>query len=98
MTELNSCPGCNQKNKCQETYQRLGKAHGQSIALGSAFAFLLPLLIFIISLGVFDRILAGTTELNNLRTAFNFLLALFVTFVVMLTIKLISKQLGKKST
>ncbi|MDD5328152.1 MAG: hypothetical protein PHY02_10130 [Phycisphaerae bacterium] len=95
MAELKSCPGCNQKNKCQETYQQLGKVNGQSIALDSAVAFLLPLLFFVVSLGIFDRILAGTIELKDLRIAISFLLALSVTFAVMLTIKLISKQLGK---
>ncbi|MFA5240475.1 MAG: SoxR reducing system RseC family protein [Phycisphaerae bacterium] len=95
MAEPKSCPGCDQKNKCQETYQQLGKAQGQSIALDSVVAFLLPLLIFIVSLGIFDRILAGTIELKDLRIAISFLLALFVTFTAMLIIKLISKHLGK---
>jgi len=95
ITELKSCPGCDQKNKCRETYQQLDKAQGPSIALDSAVAFLLPLLIFIASLGIFDGILAGTIELKNLRIAISFLLALFVTFAAMLIIKLISKRLGK---
>jgi uncharacterized membrane protein len=95
MTELKSCHECEQKHKCQEIYQQLGKSEGPSVALKSVVAFLLPLLVFIVSLAVFERILAGTTDIKGLRIALDFLLALLVTLITMLIIKAISKRLNK---
>ncbi|MDD5063219.1 MAG: SoxR reducing system RseC family protein [Phycisphaerae bacterium] len=95
MAELKPCQECDQKHKCQDIYQQLGKAKGPSVVFKAVVAFLLPLLIFIVSLAAFERILAGTTDLKSLRTALDFLLALSVTLVAILIIKAISKRLNK---
>jgi len=95
MAELKSCQECNQKHKCREVYQQLGKAQGPSVAFKAVVAFLLPLLIFIASLAAFEGILAGTTDIKGLRIALDFLLALSVTLATMLIIKVINKRLNK---
>jgi hypothetical protein len=95
MAELKSCQECDQKHKCQDIYQQLGKARGPSVAFKAVVAFLLPLLIFIVSLAVFEGILARITDIKGLRIALDFLLALSVTLATMLIIKVISKRLNK---
>jgi uncharacterized membrane protein YbhN (UPF0104 family) len=95
MAELKPCQECDQKHKCQDIYQQLSKAQGPSVAFKAVVAFLLPLLIFIVSLAVFERILAGITDIKSLRIALDFLLALSVTLATMLIIKVISKRLNK---
>jgi len=51
--------------------------------------------IFIASLVVFDHILAKAMNAEKLQTALGFLLALSVTVVFILIIKVINRQLSK---
>jgi hypothetical protein len=95
MAELNHCRECEQKQKCQEVYEQLGKAQGPSVALKAVVAFLLPLLIFIASLAAFEGILAKITDKKELRIALGFLLALAVTLAAVFIIKAISTYLNK---
>ena len=95
MAELKPCQECDQKHKCQEVYQQLGKTQGPPVAFKAVIAFLLPLLIFIVSLAAFEGILARTTDIKDLRIALDFLLALSVTLATMLIIKAVSKRLNK---
>lgn len=95
MAELKSCQECNQKHKCQEIYQQLGKAQGPSVVFKAVVAFLLPILIFIASLAAFEGILVRTTDIKDLRIVLDFLLALSVTLAMVLIIKVINKHLSK---
>ncbi len=95
MAEPKPCQECDQKHKCQDIYQQLGKAHGPSVAFKAVVAFLLPLLILIVSLAVFEGILSRITDIKSLRVALDFLLALSVTLTTMLIIKAINKRLNK---
>jgi len=92
MDQLKFCQECNQRNKCQETYQQLGKAEGSSVTFKVVAAFLIPILVFITSLVIFEHILAGMIETKELRIAFDFLLAMAVTLAVVLIIKVINKS------
>jgi hypothetical protein len=91
MAQLKSCQECDQKHQCQEIYQQLGKARGPSVAFNAIAAFLLPILVFIVTLAIFEKILAGIIDIKELRIALDFLLVLSVTFVVIL----INRQLNK---
>jgi len=95
MAELKSCQECDQKHKCQEIYQQLGKAQGPSVVFKAVVAFLLPILIFIASLAAFEGILVRITDIKELRIALDFLLALSVTLAMVLIIKVINKHLSK---
>jgi hypothetical protein len=95
MAQQKSCQECNQKHRCQEIYQQLGKAQGPSVVFKAVVAFLLPISIFIASLAAFEKILAGTTDIKELRIALNFLLALLVTLAAVLIIKVINKHFNK---
>jgi len=86
--------GCDQSNKCQEIYRKLGGVKGPSIALKVIVAFLLPLIVFIVSLAVFERVFAKSISTEGLRTAISLLAAFVVTFVFILIIKVIGKRMS----
>ncbi len=108
MIQQEFCQDCHQKHDCQEVYRQLGHATCPSVVRKVIAAFLLPLIVFIISLAVFDEIIAaaggnilrssqdgnpaGTQEL---QTAISFLMALLTTFVCVLVITVINRRLGK---
>lgn len=87
MAEQRFCQNCNQKHDCREVYQKLGNTKGPSVVLKAVVAFLLPILVFIGCLAAFEAILS--------RAAVSFVPALAVTFVLILIIKAINKQLDK---
>ena len=74
----------------------MGKAEGPSIALKVVVAFLLPMVVFIASLAVSEVILAKIIETKELRIALDFLLALSITFVCILIIRVINKSGDRK--
>ena len=87
MVEQRFCQGCSQRHDCQEAYQKLTQVKGPSVVLKVIVAFLLPILVFIGLLAVSQRMLAEVTQTEQLRTAVSFLLALSVTFGLILVIK-----------
>lgn len=95
MDKQDFCQSCDQKNHCQDVYRRLGHAEGPSVVSKVVAAFLLPIVVFVVSLAVFEVILAKAVDMKGLQTALSLLLALLVTAVCVLTIKAISKQLSK---
>ena len=89
------CEGCEQSSKCQETYRKLGDIKGPSLALKSVVAFLLPILIFIVSLFVLEKIFAKVIRTKGLQTLVSFLMAFLVTFGFILIIAIITRRIGK---
>ena len=89
MSEQESCRYCRQKHDCREVYRQLGKAEGPSVVSKVVAAFLVPLVVFIVSLAVFEQILAEVVHPGALQTGISFLLALSVTFVCILVIKVV---------
>jgi len=85
------CQDCTQKRDCQGIYEQLGGTPGPSVTLNVILAFLLPLLVFIVSLAVFEKVLAGTFNTGRLQTVVSFLLALLVTFACILITRVIRK-------
>ena len=95
MREQRFCQDCKQKNDCQEAYQQLGKAKGPSVVPKVVFAFLLPLIVFIVSLAASEKILSKTVNTKQMLTVFSLLTATAVTFACILTIKAINKKFSK---
>jgi hypothetical protein len=89
------CHECNQKNHCQEVYEKLGNIQGKSVVLKVLAAFLMPILVFIVCLAGFDKILAKLTTIKELQTAAGLLLALLVTLACILMTRAINKGLIK---
>jgi len=86
------CQDCTQKDDCQGIYEQMGESSGSSVTLNVILAFLLPLLIFIVSLAVFEEVLADTFNTGRIRTIVSFLLALLVTFACILITRVMRKS------
>jgi hypothetical protein len=57
MNQQNLCKGCIQQNRCQEAYERLGRSQEPSVLNAVLIAFLMPMVVFIVSLAVFELVL-----------------------------------------
>lgn len=95
MDQQEICHGCTQKSKCQEVYEKMGNIQGGPIVSKVITAFLLPILVFIACLACFDKILSKVTKIKELQTVAGLLLALLVTCVCVLMIRLINRGLIK---
>jgi len=91
MTSGKFCQDCIQKHDCKRIYEQLGDSQGPSVALKAILAFLLPLMVFIVSLAVFEREFTGAIVAKSVQTALSFVLALLVTFVCVLITRVINK-------
>lgn len=74
----NPCDGCRQAGACGEVYHQLGCVEGPSVASKVAVAFLLPIPMFVVALGVFQWIL-GSAVAQPYQTQLSLLLALATT-------------------
>ncbi len=95
MFERKFCESCHERHECQKVYEQLGKSEGPSVVSKVVLVFLLPLVVFIVSLAVFGWILAWAIEAEGLRTAVSVLPAFLVTLVVVLIIKVVNRRLSK---
>ena len=87
MSEQEFCRYCQERHECREVYRQLGEAEGPSVFFKVVAAFLVPLVVFIVSLVVFEGILAKVVSPGALKTGISLVLALSVTFVCILAIK-----------
>ena len=94
MASQRICQDCIQKHDCQRVYEQLGDSSGPSVVLKAILAFLLPLIVFIISLAVFERVLAGTINNGRVQIVLCFLLALLATSVCVLITRVINTKLS----
>lgn len=95
MAEQKFCNDCKQKHDCQEIYKQLGDVKGPSVVVKVIVAFLLPLVVFIASLATFKEILAKAISTQRMQTALSLLLALLVTFVCILIVRMINRRFGQ---
>jgi len=95
MVEQTNCHECTQKSRCQEVYEKLGNIQGPSVVFNVSAAFLLPIVVFIVSLAGFDRIVAKVTNNKELQTAAGLLLALLVTCLCVWITSAINRSLIK---
>ncbi len=93
MAQEKFCQDCDQKHGCQKIYEQLGNIKGPSVVFKVTVAFLLPVVVFIVSLAVFEEVLAKAVNAKELRTFLNFLISLLITFVCILIVRMINRQL-----
>lgn len=91
MAEQKFCENCTQKHDCQKVYQQLGDIEGPSVVIKVIVAFLLPLVVFIVSLAVFQESFGNAISSKRMQTALSLLSALLVTFVCILTVRVINR-------
>jgi len=95
MTQQEFCHTCKQNSDCRKVYGQLGGLEGPSVAAKVVLAFLLPLVVFVVSLAAFDRILAGAIGEGHVLTAVSLLLALGASFTCILITGMINRQFGQ---
>ena len=95
MTENEFCSNCNQKHNCSSIYHQLGNTNEPSVVVKVVIAFLLPLLVFIFSLAVFQEIFTKIISNQRIQTVLSMVAALLVTFICILIAKVINKRLGQ---
>ena len=95
MSEQEFCDNCNQKHNCGSIYHQMGNIKGPSVVVKVVIAFLLPLVVFIFSLAIFEEILAKTINNQLVQTALSMVSALLVTFSCILIVRVINKRLGQ---
>jgi uncharacterized membrane protein len=93
MAEQKFCQDCDQERDCQEVYKQLGDRKDASVVFKVIVAFLLPLVVFIVSLAIFEEILAEAVNTKELRTVVSFLVAVLISFICILIVQVIDRQL-----
>ena len=96
MTEDKFCQSCKQSKNCRSIYQQLGNLKGSSVLLRVIFAFLVPLLVFIAALAVFQEILPAVIENKATQTAVSYIAAVIIALAAALIAKLICGRMKKK--
>jgi hypothetical protein len=96
MTEDKFCQNCKQNHNCRTIYQQLGSLKGSSVLLMVIFAFLIPLLVFIAALAVFQQILPDVIDKDPTRTAVSFIAAMITALAAALILRAICSRLKKK--
>jgi len=81
------CKSCSQKNECEKIYQEIGNFKGPSVTFKVISAFLIPLLIFIITLIISDKIVRKVISSEELRTFVAFSAAISLTFLFLIRYK-----------
>lgn len=94
MDENKFCDNCKQKHDCQSIYRQLGDTEGPSIVIKVIVAFLLPLLVFIVSLAIFDKILSGFEMTVDLQTVFSVAASLLITFICILIVRVVNRRIS----
>ena len=89
MAEQNFCQNCHQRHNCSEIYRQLGQAEGPSVVFKAVTAFLLPLVVFIVTLAAFEKIFAGIINGKETQTALGLLAALSLTLIFVVSCSLL---------
>ena len=97
MTQQSDCQGCIQKHDCQEIYNKLCTTKSPSVAIKAIFAFLLPLLIFIAVLAVFEKFPLKITDTPQLQMLINVAIAFSATIGSIFIAKMLNKKLHRNS-
>lgn len=91
MVSQRFCQDCIQKHDCRSVYEKMGNASGPSVVHKAILAFLLPLIVFIVSLTVSERVLTSAINAEQVQMALSLLLALLATFICILITRAINK-------
>lgn len=75
-------------------YEQLCKIEGPSIVRKVVLAFLLPLIVFIVSMAIFEKMFSAVISDGQLQSALSFASALLLTFICILLTRVIGGRLG----
>lgn len=89
--DTHKCSGCKQKDHCGQVYETLGNSKGPNVAWKVIVAFVVPIVVFILSLAVSDRLFQNRFE-GKFLIAVTFLAALTVTLVVIVLLRKLRRR------
>jgi hypothetical protein len=95
MEDKRICKDCFHKDNCSEIYRQMGRIKGKSVTLKVIVAFLLPLIIFIATLAIFQELTAGMIKSEGLQTILGLLAAFAAGFTCVLISKLLNREAGQ---
>ena len=95
MTQQELCQQCGQRKDCGQVYEQLGRIEGPSIVKKVVLAFLLPMVVFVVSLAVFERMFSKMISAGQARSALSFASAVSLTLVCILLTKAVNRQFGQ---
>ncbi|OHB58181.1 MAG: hypothetical protein A2Y12_07930 [Planctomycetes bacterium GWF2_42_9] len=84
------CQSCGMKDHCQEVYKKLGECKSPSVLTKVISAFLLPLILFIISIVLGQKFLLETLKSERKADLAAFAAAIVVVFMYLLALKVIN--------
>ncbi len=94
-----NCESCGEKDRCQSIYEAMGKFKGPSVLVKVLLVFLLPMLIFITSLIIFESYLEKLTDNRNLVIAGSAIFSAVISFIYILIASAVHKRINNaKST
>ena len=96
--DTTQCGECAQKHDCKSIYEHLGKAQGPSIAMRVVSAFLVPLMLFIVSLAAWFETTSKLLENETLRALLGILATVAVVglYLLILTIARSAKNKSQR--
>jgi len=95
MLEQKICQNCSQRVSCSRIYRQLGSSKVPSVLLKTICAFLLPLVVFTVSVTVFENILADKWRQREFALIVSVLIALIITCGFMVFLKILSRKFAK---
>lgn len=93
--EEKNCQGCRYRYTCEEVYNKLGHSRAGPVTSKIVLAFLLPLIIFIATIALFERIFSRALNTEWLAIVLSLFSAFLITLVLTLIIKKICNKFNK---
>ena len=72
-----NCKDCPNGNKCSEIYSKLGESGCKPVTIPVSIAFLLPMVVFIVSVVVFSEYCSGGFENKTNASSISLLVGVF---------------------
>ncbi len=90
------CQDCGQKDGCQKIYEKLGDRQGPSVVPEVLFAFVAPIVVFVVFLAIFENIMLKSPEASAWADVPGLLTAMAGAFAFMLVARAARRKLAAK--
>ena len=90
------CSGCPEQGNCGEVYKKLGSIEGGSVLAGVFAAFLVPMLVFILSTAFFFAVLSRVVGYRAVLTVLVLLPAVFLTILSIFFGRMLIRKSAKR--
>jgi len=94
MVDQQLCKDCGHRQSCQAVYEAMSGHKGPSVTLRVVVVFLVPMLVFIGSLVIAEKIMADLVVAGELRTLLSFLVAILATLAWICAVKKLGASMG----